>query len=76
MKTLRTDFTIRPNTQVNRTTKQPGLWDVVSGGHIMVTTCVDESTAQDTADSLNSDPWTLMRGQRLADRQGPNGGNL
>jgi len=60
------DYTIRPNTQYNREHK--GLWDVVSGGSTLVTTCRSEAIAQATANLLQHDPWFLDRGQTRADR--------
>tara|TARA_R110000850_G_C9815170_1_gene451881 strand:+ start:147 stop:368 length:222 start_codon:yes stop_codon:yes gene_type:complete len=66
MKSLRNDYTIRPNTQSRR--EAQGLWDVVVAQSILVTVAKSEEAAQDIADRLNIDAFALGRGDTRADR--------
>lgn len=60
MKKPRNDFTVRPNTQLER--PQTDLWDIVVARQRFMTV-VGQVRAQEIADELNKDPWFLDRGQ-------------
>lgn len=66
MKAPRSDFTVRPNRQNQRS--QLDLWDVILAHATLVTTTTNEQDAQDIADALNIDPYFLDRGKTSADR--------
>lgn len=67
MKFRHKDFKAVPNKQRDR--KQTDLWDVVSGGEVVITIS-GQAAAQEVVNKLNVDPWHLNRGQTRFERTG------